>query len=65
MASGQRNIQPKGKRGGGKVPRARGSQSDMRRSGQPRNQTATQEAAVRTNRAASLTRAPAVQSSTR
>lgn len=65
MAQGQRNTMPKASRGGGKVPRSRGSRSDMRRSGQPRNQIATQEGAVRTNRAASLSRASSVQSSTR
>lgn len=63
MAGGQRNTMPTGRKGGGKVPRDRGSRSDMRRSGQPRNQTATQESAVRSNSTASLTRAPSVQSS--
>lgn len=63
MAGGQRNIQPKGKRGTGKVPRDRGKRSDMRRSGQGQNRVSTQEGAVRSNRAASLSRAPSVQES--
>ena len=65
MAAGQRNTMPKGKRGKGRVPMSRGSRSDMRRSGQDQGRSATMESKVRTNRAASLSRAPAVQSSRR